>query len=172
MDNSPRISAANLVVRTQSDRRRYKPAEPTELRPRQCDIERAEHRGERILRRVGSTLLTAPDLRLRRNRANGLNGQEIGVNTTSDVTLATLNSGSNLTLGGNLSTPGQTVTLTSAGTISEQPGVAISGGDADRKLGGERVVCPGGQYGGKPRRLYDDRRRQQREFHADKCGRP
>ena len=59
---------------------------------------------------------------------NGLNGQEIGVNTTSDINLVTLNNASNLVLGGKLSAPGHMVTLTSAGTITEQPGGTITAG--------------------------------------------
>src|SRR5262249_31409850 len=57
---------------------------------------------------------------------NGLNGQEIGVNTTSDINLVTHNSGSNLTLVGNLSAPGHLVTLDSAGTITEPAGGLIT----------------------------------------------
>jgi len=60
---------------------------------------------------------------------NGLNGQEIGVNTTSDINLVTLNNASNLVLGGKLSAPGHMVTLTSAGNITEvnDPVITASG---------------------------------------------
>ena len=75
---------------------------------------------------------------------NGLNGQEIGVNTASDINLMTLNSGANLTLGGKLSAPGHMVTLTSAATITEQPGVAITAGTLTGSSAGNASFAQGG----------------------------
>jgi len=51
------------------------------------------------------------------------------VSSAGGLTLATTGAGSNLTLGGNLTAPGQTVTLSSAGTITEanDPVVMASG---------------------------------------------
>src|SRR4029077_7530132 len=53
------------------------------------------------------------------------------VSSTGGLTLTTTGAGSNLTLGGNLTASGQTVTLTSAGAIIEQPGGAITAGTLD-----------------------------------------
>jgi filamentous hemagglutinin family protein len=48
------------------------------------------------------------------------------VSSPGGLALSTTGAGSNLTLGGNLTAPGQTVTLNSAGTITEQPGGTIA----------------------------------------------
>ena len=67
-------------------------------------------------------------LRLTPAQVSALTPQLFGINTTADVNLMTLNSGSNLTLAGNLSAPGHMVTLNSSGTITEQPDATITAG--------------------------------------------
>jgi hypothetical protein len=123
-----RISAANLVVRSQSDLgQEINLTNPQNTVRGNVTLSALNTAGNApasgaidFVDSTGFTVAGQP--------GNGLNGQEIGVNTTSDINLVTRNSGSNLTLAGIVSAPGHMVTLTSAGTIAEQSNATITAG--------------------------------------------